>query len=44
MLIIKYLQKEKKNSSEQNKKGIKVNAQVSKMKIAWNVNAKVNGT
>ena len=30
MLIIKYLQKEKKSSSEQNKNGIKVNAQVSK--------------
>ena len=43
MFIIKYLQKEKKSSSEQNKNDIKVNARVSKREMTWNVNSKVNG-
>ena len=44
MLIIRYLKKEKKSSSEKNKNEKKVNAQVSKIKMALNVMLQVNGT
>ena len=42
MLIIKYPQKEKKGSSDQNKNDIKVSAQVSKIKNDVKVNAQVS--
>ena len=42
-LIIKCLQKENKAQVSKNKNDIKINAQMSKDKITWNVNSKING-
>ena len=43
-LVIKYHQKEHESTNEKNKKTQRKIIKWAKKKIAWNINAKINGT